>query len=161
MFSANRYAHTCDLVDFGQLEGRRVLIIGGRQSAFEWTALIREAGAEAVHVSYRHATPAFAPSDWSWVNGIVDRMSADPGWYRRLGPDEKDRLNQRFWEEGRLKLEPWLAGRIDHPNVHLHPHTQAQGAEPGSSGIEVTLDNGDSLRVDRVVFATGYRVDLQ
>jgi cation diffusion facilitator CzcD-associated flavoprotein CzcO len=121
MFSANRYAHTCDLVDFGQLEGRRVLIIGGRQSAFEWTALIREAGAEAVHVSYRHATPAFAPSDWSWVNGIVDRMSADPGWYRRLGPDEKDRLNQRFWEEGRLKLEPWLAGRIDHPNVHLHP----------------------------------------
>jgi lysine/ornithine N-monooxygenase len=33
------------------------------------------------------------------------------------------------------------------------------GAEPG--GIEVTLDNGDSLRVDRVVFATGYRVDLQ
>jgi cation diffusion facilitator CzcD-associated flavoprotein CzcO len=161
MFPRDRYDHTCDFVDFAQLAGRRVLIIGGRQSAFEWTALSREAGAEAVHVSYRHDTPLFAQSDWSWVNGIVDRMSGDPGWYRRLGPEEKDRLNRRFWEEGRLKLEPWLAGRIDHPNVHLHPHTRVQGAHPGNSGIGVTLDNGDAFTVDRVVFATGYRVDLQ
>ena len=160
MFPRDSYDHTCDFVDFRQLKGRRVLIIGGRQSAFEWAALIREAGAEAIHVSYRHATPLFTASDWSWVNGLVDRISADPGWYRRLSPDEKNQLNQRFWEEGRLKLEPWLAGRIDHPNVHLHPHSNVRGTNPGNSGLDVTLDNGDAFTVDRVVFATGYRVDL-
>jgi FAD-dependent urate hydroxylase len=161
MFPRDRYHHTCDLVDFRQLEGRRVLIIGGRQSAFEWTALIREAGAEAVHVSYRHDTPLFTTSDWSWVNGIVDRMSADPGWYRRLSAEEKVQLNRRFWEEGRLKLEPWLASRIDHPTIRLHPNTQVKDTRVGDSGIHVTLDNEEVLTVDEVVFATGYRVDLQ
>ena len=161
MFPRDRYHHTCDLVDFRQLEGRRMLIIGGRQSAFEWTALIREAGAAAVHVCYRHDTPLFATSDWSWVNGIVDRMSADPGWYRRLSPEEKAQLNRRFWEEGRLKLEPWLASRIDHPTVRLHPNTQVKDTRVGDSGIHVTLDNEEALTVDEVVFATGYRVELQ
>lgn len=161
MFPPDRYHHSCHFVDFSRLEGRRVLIIGGRQSAFEWTALIREAGAEAVHVSYRHDTPRFEPSDWSWVNGIVDNMSADPGWFRRLSPAEKEQLNRRFWEEGRHKLEPWLAPRIDHPNVHLHPHTNVSGAGAGASGISVSLDNGESFTVDQVVFATGYRVDLK
>ena len=160
MFPRERYGHTCDFVDFRELKGRRVLIIGGRQSAFEWTALIREAGAEAVHVCYRHDTPLFETSDWSWVNALVDRISADPGWYRRLSADEKNQLNRRFWEEGRLKLEPWLAPRIDHPNVHLHPRTNVTGTNPGASGIEVTLDNGEVFTVDQAVFATGYRVDL-
>jgi cation diffusion facilitator CzcD-associated flavoprotein CzcO len=160
MFPRDRYGHTCDFVDFRALEGKRVLIIGGRQSAFEWTALIREAGAEAVHVSYRHDTPQFTTSDWSWVNELVDRIGVDPGWYRRLSPDEKQQLNRRFWEEGRLKLEPWLAGRIDHTNVHLHPHSNVEGTNASDAGIDVRLDNGDAFTVDRVVFATGYRVDL-
>ena len=160
MFPRERYDHTCDFVDFSRLAGQRVLIVGGRQSAFEWAALIREAGAAAIHLSYRHDTPRFATSDWSWVNELVDRISVDPGWYRRLGVEEKEQLNRRFWEEGRLKLEPWLAGRIDHPNVHLHPRSNVQGVDPVSSGMDVTLDNGDAFTVDRVVFATGYRVDL-
>jgi cation diffusion facilitator CzcD-associated flavoprotein CzcO len=161
MFPANRQGHTCNFVDFSALRGRRVLIIGGRQSAFEWTALIREAGADAIHVSYRHDTPLFATSDWSWVNELVDRIGRDPGWYRRLAPDEKQRLNQRFWEEGRLKLEPWLAGRIDHPDVHLHPGSNVKGTTVKDIGIDVMLDTGDAFTVDRVVFATGYRVDMQ
>jgi cation diffusion facilitator CzcD-associated flavoprotein CzcO len=161
MFPRNHYEHTCHLVDFQKLKGRRVLIIGGRQSAFEWTALIREAGAEAIHVCYRHATPLFTTSEWNWVNDIVDNMSQDPGWYRRLTAEEKDQLNRRFWEEGRLKLEPWLAPRIDHPNVHLHPHTNVSSTSVGDSGIEVRLDNDEKFTVDEVVFATGYRVDLQ
>ena len=33
-------AHTCDLVHFDELAGARVLVIGGRQSAYEWAALL-------------------------------------------------------------------------------------------------------------------------
>jgi cation diffusion facilitator CzcD-associated flavoprotein CzcO len=161
MFPRDRYEHTCNLVDFEKLKGRRVLIIGGRQSAFEWTALIREAGAESVDVCYRHDTPLFETSEWSWVNGIVDRMSTDPGWYRRLTPEEKTNLNRKFWEEGRIKLEPWLASRIDHDNVHLHPNTNVSGTHMGNNGVQVTLDNDEVLTADEIVFATGYRVDLK
>lgn len=160
MFPSDRYGHTCNLVDFSKMRDRRVLIIGGRQSAFEWTALIHEAGAESVHVSYRHDTPLFEASDWGWVNGIVDGMSANPGWYRQLNPVEKADLNRRFWEEGRLKLEPWLASRIDHDSVHLHPNTNVRDTHMGNSGVQVTLDNDEVLTADEIVFATGYRVDL-
>jgi cation diffusion facilitator CzcD-associated flavoprotein CzcO len=62
---AGSFSHACQTVHLDALRDRRVLIIGGRQSAFEWTALLGEAGAAAVHVSHRHATPAFAPSDWT------------------------------------------------------------------------------------------------
>jgi cation diffusion facilitator CzcD-associated flavoprotein CzcO len=51
-----RISHTCDLVSFAELHGKRCLILGGRQSAFEWAALIHEAGAAAVHVCHRHAS---------------------------------------------------------------------------------------------------------
>ena len=87
-------------------------------------------------------------------------MIDDPGWYRRLSAQQKRGLDQRFWSEGRLKLEPWLAGRIDHPSIRLHPRTQVTGARPASTGLDVTLDSGDVLTVDHVVFATGYKVDL-
>jgi len=53
LLPAARFSHTCDYVDFGPARGRRYLIIGGRQSAFEWAALLLEAGAGAVHVSHR------------------------------------------------------------------------------------------------------------
>src|SRR4030095_6805131 len=54
---AGRFSHTCDLVDFSGLRGRRCLILGGRQSAFEWAALLREAGAAEVHISHRQDSP--------------------------------------------------------------------------------------------------------
>ena len=87
-------------------------------------------------------------------------MADDPGWYRRLSPNEKQQLNQRFWTEGRLKLEPWLANRINHANIKLHPHTQVTGADAAPSGIHVPSNSGETLTVDHVVFATGYKVNL-
>jgi pyruvate/2-oxoglutarate dehydrogenase complex dihydrolipoamide dehydrogenase (E3) component len=87
-------------------------------------------------------------------------MADDPGWYRRLSANERQRLNERFWTEGRLKLEPWLADRIDHPNVKLHPRTDVTGEHAGNSGIRVALSSGETLIIDHVVFATGYEVNL-
>jgi len=39
-------AHTCEMVRFEDFAGARVLIVGGRQSAYEWAALAGEHGAE-------------------------------------------------------------------------------------------------------------------
>ncbi len=113
IFPPGRFAHTCDFVDLSSLRGKRVLILGGRQSAFEWAALIHEQSADSVYLSYRHPTPSFQQSDWTWVNPLVDSMVPDPGWFRRLAPADKDQVDRRLWAEGRLKFGA-VAGGANH-----------------------------------------------
>ncbi len=72
--SADRVAHTATLVDFRSLAGKRCLIVGGRQSAFEWAALIAEAAAESVDLVFRHDTPRFVTSDWSFTDSMIASM---------------------------------------------------------------------------------------
>lgn len=155
-----RFRHTCDLTDPSEFAGRRCLIVGGRQSAFESAALLQEAGAAAVHLSYRHDTPRFAPSDWSWFAERVDAMVEDPGWFRNLAEDERTVVEGRFWGEGRLKLEPWLWPRVEGDTVSLHPRTRVVACGERAGALEVVLDDGTSLDIDEVVFATGYRPDV-
>lgn len=156
-----RFTHTCDHVDFESLRGKRCLIIGGRQSAFEWAALLHEEGAAAVHVCHRHATPAFVEADWSWVNPLVDAMVDNPGWYRNLSEAEKEAVGHRLWAEGRLKVEPWLGPRVRQETVTLWPNTQVAACDLLPAGeLEVRLDGGDTLKVDHVILATGYQVKI-
>jgi thioredoxin reductase len=155
------YEHTSTAVDFSACGGERVVIVGGRQSAFEWAALLAEAGAEAVDMVYRHDTPAFEESDWSWVPEIVAATVDEPGWWRALSPDEQRVLEERLWGEGRLRLEPWLAERIARDDVTLHPNRRIVRAGPGAErSLACELDDGTVLQADRVILATGYRADL-
>jgi cation diffusion facilitator CzcD-associated flavoprotein CzcO len=158
---AGRFQHTCEFVDFNESRGRRYLIIGGRQSAFEWAALLLEAGAAAVHLSHRHPSPACAVADWSWVTPIVDAIVENPKWFRELPQSERDAVNHRLWVEGRLKIEPWLESRLNDDRVKLWPESQLVSCVEQSNGeLVATLSNGEALVIDALVFATGYKVDL-
>ena len=164
LLPGSRLQHTCDLVDFTQIGGRQCLIIGGRQSAFEWAALMAEAGAAAVHVVHRHDLPAFAEADWSWVNALVAGMLDNPAWYRELSPAQKEEVGRRLWAEGRLKLEPWLASRLRRESVVLWPNTRiSRCLERADGALDVTLDGragSDAVVIDDIVFATGYKVQI-
>lgn len=155
------HAHTCNWIDMHRLRGRRCLIVGGRQSAFEWAALLREAGVARVHLSYRHDTPAFEASDWSWVEPLVERTVIDGEWFRRLPGFDRDAITERMWREGRAKLEPWLKPRIEHDAVQLWPNTRIRQCVRSETGVSrVLLDNGQLIEVDQILLATGYEVDL-
>jgi FAD-dependent urate hydroxylase len=159
--SETRWSHTSALVQFEHLQGARVLVVGGRQSAFEWAALLAEAGAAAVHVVYRHDAPSFETSHWAFVDELMDSTTRIPGWFRRLSTAERDAISQRFWAEGRLKLEPWLTPRLPAGIVHPRPHTAVASCRELPTGeIDVKLSSGESLEVDHVLLATGYRPDL-
>ena len=161
MLPVERYSHTSEFVDFRLLQGQRCLIVGGRQSAFEWAALINEVAGAEIHLVYRHDTPAFTESDWDWIDELMDRTRESPGWFKGLLPEQRDGIYQRLWGEGRLKLEPWLRPRIQGDNIHLWPKTRITGGSRTSNGsLAVALDNGSTLEVDRVILATGYRVEL-
>src|ERR1041385_2316664 len=125
---AGRFQHTAEFVDFSEARNKRYLIIGRRQSAFEWAAVLLEAGAAAVHLIHRHASPAFAVADWSWVNPLVDNIATDPNWFRRLSQTDKDDVSHRLWAEGRLKIEPWLEARLNDDRVKLWPETELESS---------------------------------
>jgi lysine/ornithine N-monooxygenase len=158
---AGRYRHSRDVVDFRPLRGRRVLVIGGRQGAFEWAALMNEAGAAMVDVAHRHESPRFAVSDWSWVAPAVARFDREPGWYRQLSAEERERVNQRLWAEGRLKIEPWLEARCRTERIRVRPRTQvASTSIQADRTIAATLETGETVGIDEIVLATGYRPEI-
>lgn len=155
-----RFVHTCDFVDFSNARNKRYLIIGGRQSAFEWAALLVEAGASAIYITHRHDSPAFAVADWSWVNPMVDAIGKNPTWFRNLSQVEKDEVNHRLWAEGRLKVEPWLKARLNTDRVHVLPRTEVTECVDRNGELDVTLSNGETITCDQIVLATGYKVDI-
>ena len=156
-----RYQHTCEFVDFSDASNKRYLIIGGRQSAFEWAALLLEARASAVHISHRHASPVFAVADWSWVNPLVDSIFENPNWFRRLSEPQKNAISLRMWAEGRLKVEPWLESRLKDDRIKVWPETEVTSCVEQEDGeLVATLTNGETLHVDQIVLATGYKVDI-
>jgi FAD-dependent urate hydroxylase len=158
---AGRYAHTCDAVQLDAYRGKRVLLIGGRQSGFESAALLAEAGATHVHLSYRHDTPAFAEADWSWVENVMEHVATHPTWFRDLSADEQADYRYRLWAEGRLKVEPWLESRVMQPNISLHPRTELASATLlPDNALGIALTNGVEFAVDEVMLATGYQVDV-
>jgi cation diffusion facilitator CzcD-associated flavoprotein CzcO len=160
--SPGRWSHTCNLVRFDQLRGKRILIVGGRQSAYEWAALLADGDAEEIHVVYRHDTPEFTASDWHFVDSLMDLTATVPGWFRNLPSEEREAIAKRFWAEGRLRLEPWLTPRLEKPSVHRWPNASVATCKEFPGGeIEVELSTGVRLAVDYVVLATGYKVDMR
>jgi len=154
------HVHTGEVTEPARYAGELLLVVGGRQSAFETSALLAEAGAASVDIAYRHDTPAFVPSDWSWVTPLIRRFETEPHWYHGLDDAERADLGKRFWAEGRLKLESWLAERLRHPSIRLHPKSEIEKAVRGDDGFAVALTDGRTLAVDRAILATGYRMDI-
>ena len=154
-------AHTCDLVRFDDMAGARVLIIGGRQSAYEWAALSREHGAARIDIVHRHDIPRFERVSWKFVDAHVEQTLAVRGYWRNLPKSGQDAVARRFWEVGRLTLEYWLTPRLAWDGIHRWPGTEVVEVTPvGDDELRVLLSNGTGLAVDRVVFGSGYRADL-
>lgn len=153
-------SHSSDFVRFDEVAGQRVLVVGGRQSAYEWTALIGEHGAERVDVVHRHDIPRFERVSWSFVDDYTEATISIPGWWRSLPPTDQDKISQKFWEVGRLTLEWWLTPRLTGDRFHFWPNTEVVGTSAESEATVVTLSNGERLSVDRVIFATGYKAEL-
>ena len=150
--------HTCDRITFDDLGGARVLIVGGRQSAYEWAALAGEHGAERVDIVHRHEIPQFGRVSWKFADPYVEQTLMTPGWWRNLKPSEQEAISRQFWAAGRLTLEWWLTPRLAGDRFHRWPHNSvASVATEPSGALSVLLASGDRLAADRIIYATGYK----
>jgi thioredoxin reductase len=154
-------SHTCDLVSFDALAGARVAVIGGRQSAYEWAALLCDHGAEQVAVVHRHAAPDFAKVSWAFVDPYIDQTLAHEGWWRSLSVQARAMITAEFWRAGRLTVEHWLAPRLRADVVTTHAGCEVTLVDSDGDTATLALSDATTLVVDQVVFATGYRTNLQ
>ncbi|MFE3760609.1 FAD-dependent oxidoreductase [Streptomyces sp. NPDC059104] len=154
--------HSSDAVDFDGVAGRHVVIVGGRQSAYECAAFAAGHGAARVDLVHRHPVPRFEHVSWSFFDDYLDKSLKEPGWWRNLSEAERQEITARCWRAGRATLEPWLPPLLDPDVVHVHAERDVRRVEPaGTDGrVRFTLTDGQVLGAHKVILATGYRADI-
>jgi cation diffusion facilitator CzcD-associated flavoprotein CzcO len=166
---AGLVSHSRDHHDFGRFNGKRVVVIGGGQSAIESSALLHEAGA-VVEVVTRRPIMWLAP-DRANERTVFERILAPnasiaPGWqnwilehvpflFYRLPQGRKDTYNSYY----RSGATDWLRDRVI-GKATLHECQTVVTLKAVDGKVDATLANGAKLRADHVMLATGYRVDV-
>ena len=163
-------SHSSQHIGFGQFKGKRVLVVGGGQSALESAALIHEAGAE-VEVLVRQ-------SQVHWLRwrsritraGLVGRLIYSP---RDVGPPgisqlvarpDYLRLLPRIWQNwiGKRSIRPagagWLMKRLK--DVPIRTNLKVISAKAINGRLLVGVSDGTDREVDHLIYATGYQIDV-
>jgi thioredoxin reductase len=163
-------SHTADHRDLSLFRGRRVLVVGGGQSALESAALLHENGAEVEvavrkdHLTWLHGGKyhrmlgrwsklVYAPTDVGPMG--LSRLVAVPDLFRRLPRSVQDPAAHRsIRPAGAAWLRPRLA------DVPIRLGTTVEELTGAGDRVHARLSTGERLTVDHVLFGTGYRVDV-
>jgi FAD-dependent urate hydroxylase len=163
-------SHSSDEGDLAGFNDKRVLVVGGGQSALEAAAILHESGAD-VEVVVRKPEVHWL----GWKGRIskikpLGRLLYSP---RDVGPAGLSQLVARpdyfrmlprslqTWTDRRA-IRPAGAGWL-HPRVKRVPITvgvACKSAVPVARRLRVTTDDGVDRLVDHVVYATGFRIDI-
>ena len=164
-------SHVADHGDYERFRGKSVAIIGAGQSALESAALMHEGGADVEvlarqpQVHWLHGdgviktlgplAPLFySPTDVGPVG--ISRLVSTPEVFRRFPRPLFDVIAARAI---RPAGATWLKPRL--PEVPLTTGTVVTRATPHHDKLDLQLSNGTSRRVDHLLFATGYDVDIR
>jgi hypothetical protein len=164
-------SHVADHGDYERFRGRSVAIIGAGQSALESAALMHEGGAD-VEVLARHpqvhwlhgdglidslgrfAPLFYAPTDVGPIG--ISRLVATPEVFRRFPRPLFDVIAARAIRPAGAS---WLKPRL--PDVPITAGAVVTRAVPRADKLDLHLSNGTQRRVDHLLFATGYDVDIR
>ena len=163
-------SHACEHCDLSRFAGKRVAVIGGGQSALESAALLNETGAEIevlvrapfVRWLWRQkwfhrfrpvARLLYAPPDVGQAG--LSHIVARPNVFRRLPRSLQDRWGKRAI---RAAGAAWLNPRC--APIRISTGTSVVSASPVAEQVVLKLSDGTERRVDHVLLATGYRVDV-
>jgi FAD-dependent urate hydroxylase len=167
-------SHSSEHRDFDQFNERRVAIIGAGQSALESAALLREAGADVEVFARSHRIywlGGWASKTLHWRLGSITRrilyaptdvgpagisqLVARPNYFRMLPRSIQDPIARR-------SIRPagagWLRPRLEGTAIHLA--CAILSAIPAGGQLRLQISDGSTRMVDHLLFATGYRVDL-
>jgi len=163
-------SHSSQHSDFGRFQRRKVLVVGGGQSSLESAALLYEAGAEPevmvrrprVHwLGWSRRLSRLGPL-WGLLYSKTDvgpagisQIVSHPNFLRRLPRGIQERFGVRCV---RPAGAAWLRPRLE--RVAITTGRSITAAAPVEGRLRLTLDDGSERRVDHLLLATGYRVDI-
>ena len=170
--SADLVTHTSDHFTFDGFAGKRVVVVGGGQSALEMAALLYENGAgvdlvarQVVHWlggdsmknrtivrKLRYPKAGIAPG---WFNWGLENL---PYSFHRLPRATKDRLLRgrgRYGPAGAAWLRPRVVGKVT-----MHEMEEIREMKEVGGSVALTLSRNKTLKADHVVLGTGYRVNI-
>lgn len=164
-------SHSGDHGDFSRFAGQKVAIIGGGQSAVEYSALLHEAGAEVDLIARRPI--AWLAPDNDDPRPLLERLRApnsaiSPGWkcwgleafpylFQSLPQARKDSILKNNHHPGG---SDWLRERVI-GRVTLYEGQTVTSMVESDSGVELTLADNVRLQVEHVIMATGYEADTR
>jgi FAD-dependent urate hydroxylase len=167
-------SHTSSHRDFGNFARKRVIVIGGGQSALESAALLHESGAEVEVLARTHhihwlqgATSRllhhrlgksvnrvlYAPTDVGPAG--ISQLMARPDLVRSLPRAVQDRLRKRAVRPAGAR---WLVSRLS--NVPIRLGRSVVSAAVTGDRIRLRLDDQSEEVADHALLGTGYRVDI-
>jgi len=167
-------SHSCEHTDSARFRGRHVAVIGRGQSACESAALLHEAGANVELICRGNLLWNADPGQRGLLRKAVRSLLRDalippsqvgpfplnwlveaPGIIHHLTEHSRDRLNERCL---RATAVLWLRSRLR--DVPVSEGCRIRDARQDDDRIAMTLDDGSTRRVDHVLLATGYRIDV-
>jgi cation diffusion facilitator CzcD-associated flavoprotein CzcO len=167
-------SHTSAHRDLAKFSGKKVLVVGGGQSALESAALLHEGGAEAEVIARTHTihwlqgslsktlhhglgkfvrSVLYAPTDVGPAG--ISQLMARPDLLQCLPRRLQDRLRKRSVRPAGAR---WLVDRLQAVPIRLGCSV-ANFAIVGPQ-VRVRLSDGSERTVDHVLLGTGYRVDV-
>lgn len=167
-------SHSSDHKDMSQYRGKHVAVIGAGASAVDIAALLHEAGAQVELLARRDEIAFHAPSKEPrpFLQRLANpRSGLGLGWKSRLCSDTPllfhampRKLRFRAVERHLGPAPGWFVRDkvIDRFPMHLGIALKELRVQDGNVKIDFTRKDGsnDSLLVDHVIGATGYRVAL-
>ena len=167
---AGLVSHSCEHNDLSRFKGQRVIVIGGGQSAIEYTALLREAGATVDVVSRRPILwlgPDRTDERTIFEQILAPNASIAPGWefwilehrpyfFYRFPQHRKDRYIRNV---GVPAATDWLRDRVIGKATLHEGHTILKMEAVGGK-VDATISDGARVRADHIILATGYEVDI-
>jgi cation diffusion facilitator CzcD-associated flavoprotein CzcO len=147
------YAHTADRIDFSQLAGRRVAVLGAGASAFDNAAVALEQGAASVDLLVRRPQiPAVNPNRWIEFAGFL-RHFGD------LGDEMKWRFMSTLFRMNQPPPQDTFDRCAQFGNFHIHLESPLSAIEHNGQEIVLTTPKG-VVAADFLIVGTGLAIDF-
>lgn len=163
-------SHTSEHHDLTQFKNKRVIVIGGGQSALESAALLHEGGADVEVLTrasqikwlgWKKRIQSLGPVSklfYSWTDvgpAGISKLVSLPGLLQQFPRDVQDRLRLRSVRPaGAVWLQARLAG------VPMTMGQSVSSAAADGERVRLKLGDGTERTADHVLLGTGYRVNV-